>query len=216
MGIELGRTELQTRKMIETAMGMSRVTGKDLKEMMLALSGTYEGQTGRLGKLAGELKGLTEVQLKNGEGVEILNAHYVKFLSEGITSMEGGINLIGKAWERIKEKIIGPAILKSAVLNFGPALGIMLNQSGVFDESDYVGQTREKIKAVNDNIAAMREQAKKDANVNTYIRDLDKKGQEKDLEDMQRKAQEYSNKLIEIRKKLEDSMIQLVQDERES
>jgi len=215
MGIELERTEVQTRKMVETAMALSRVTGKDLNTEMLALNGTYSGQTKGLGKLAVEVIGLTDAQYHNGVAVDLLNEKYGKFSTEGINSMEGGINRIGKIWDKFKENVIGPGLLKTAALNYGPVLGLIAKEYGAFDESDYVGKARATIKAVNDNIAAMRDQAKKDANVNTYVRDLDKKAQEKDLEEMQRKAQEYSNKLIEIRKKLEDSMIQLVQDERE-
>lgn len=98
MGSEMGRTEAQTRKLVETAMGLARLTGTDLNTKMLALSGTYEGQTGRLGKLSGELKGLTETQLRNGEAVDILNKKYGKLASEGLTSVEGEVVQMRKWW----------------------------------------------------------------------------------------------------------------------
>jgi len=105
MGIELGRTEEETKKLVETAMGLARVTGRDLNDLMLALSGTYEGQTGRLGKLSGELKGLSEEQLKNGEAIDILNKKYGKFSSEGMDTVEGKMTQLKKIWQEFKDSV---------------------------------------------------------------------------------------------------------------
>lgn len=98
MGLELGRTENEVKKMTETAMGLSRVTGQDLNTVMLQLSGTYEGQTGRLGKLSSEIKGLSEEQLRNGDAIDILNKKYGQFASEGIASTEGQVLQMKKWW----------------------------------------------------------------------------------------------------------------------
>jgi hypothetical protein len=105
LGLELGRTEIETRKMIEAAMGLSRVTGKDLNSMMLALNGTYEGQVRGLGRLAGEIKDLSKTQLANGDAVDILNKKYGKFASEGMNTMEGKVVQMKKWWKETWESI---------------------------------------------------------------------------------------------------------------
>ena len=105
MGIAMGRTESQTQKMVETAMGLARVTGRDLNDLMMALSATYEGQTGKLGKLAGELKGLTEAEIRNGGAVDILNEKYGKFSKEGLDTVEGKMAQIKKLWEEFKDSL---------------------------------------------------------------------------------------------------------------
>ena len=105
MGIELGRTEEQTRKLVETAMGLSRVTGQDLNSVMIALSATYDGQIGKLGKVADEVKGLTDEQYANGVAVDILNDKYGKLMSEGIGTTEGDLIQLKKWWdEKINKK----------------------------------------------------------------------------------------------------------------
>lgn len=213
MGLELGRTEEQTRKMTETAMGMSRVTGKDLNEMMLALNGTYEGQTGRLGRLAGELKSLSQEQLRNGEGVDILSKKYQKFSSEGINTLEGGINRAGKLFEEFREKI-GGAFLKSTSVNAGPGMVFLAWALGIKGDNE-LDAGRAKIKETLDNIAAMRADAKAHAGDNTYLRDLDKNAEAKHYEDLEKQAQAYQKTLLEIRTKLNEGIIGLITDERD-
>jgi hypothetical protein len=117
MGLELGRTESQTKKLVETAMGLSRATGQDLNSAMLALSATYEGNVGKLGKLAGEVKGLTEEQLKNGDAVDILNQKYGKLASEGINTAEGEFI---QAKKNIQE--LGDSIGSWLITNIGQAI----------------------------------------------------------------------------------------------
>ena len=214
MSLELGRTESQTRKMIETAMGLSRVTGQDLNSVMIQLNGTYEGQTGRLGRLATGITSLSKTQLENGGAVDILNEKYGKFASQGMNTMEGGVSRLSKAWEKFKENT-GQAAVKSMVENFGVVGALLAKVTGMITGNEALDEQRAKIKQIQDNIAAMRDEAKKTADVNTYYRDLDKNAEEKDLEEMQRKAQEYANKLLEIRENLKDSLIQLITDERE-
>lgn len=105
MALSMGRTEDETRKMIVTAMGISRATGGtiDLNTAMMQLNGTYEGSAGRLGRLEGSIKDLTKAQLQNGEGVDILNKKYAKFATEGITSMEGQVKQMKKFWNESLE-----------------------------------------------------------------------------------------------------------------
>lgn len=98
MGTALGRTEQETKKLVETAMGLSRATGVDLNTAMMQLSATYEGNIGKLGKLAGDVKGLSEEQLKNGEAVDLLNDKYGKFASEGLDSVQGQVSQMKKYW----------------------------------------------------------------------------------------------------------------------
>ena len=99
MGLELGRTESQTKKMVETAMGLSRVTGVDLNAAMLQLNGTYEGTIGRLGRLDGDVKKLTKSQLANGDAVELLNKKFGKLATEGMDTAEGRLIQAQKSWE---------------------------------------------------------------------------------------------------------------------
>ena len=99
MGLELGRTTDQTQKMLIAAEGLSKVTGKDLNSSMMMLSASLEGQSGRLGRYAGEIKSLTAEQLKSGEAIDIIAKKFGKFSTEGLDTASGSINQFEKAWE---------------------------------------------------------------------------------------------------------------------
>lgn len=111
MGVELGRTEEQTRKMVETAMGLSNVTGQDLNTAMIQLSATFDGNIGKLGKFAPGLKELSDRQLENGEAIEILNKRFGRFATEGLTTVEGRVAQAKKKFEEFSDAI-GESILK--------------------------------------------------------------------------------------------------------
>jgi hypothetical protein len=113
MGTELGRTEAQTKKMVETAMGLANVTGVDLNTAMLQLSGTFDGNMGRLAKYLPAITELTEAQLKNGEAVEMLNVKFGKYATEGLDTAGGQVKQFQKAWEDFSDSVgkkILPAI----------------------------------------------------------------------------------------------------------
>ena len=119
VGVEMGRTEAETRKLVTTAMGLSRVTGQDLNAAMLQLSGTYEGNAGRLARLHGGIKDLTIEQLKNGEAVDLLNQKYGKFAGDGLNSVAGQVEQMKKYWGETLDSI-GAELLTwatSAIVN---------------------------------------------------------------------------------------------------
>lgn len=159
MGTEMGRTEAQTRKLVETAMGLSRLTGTDLNTQMLALSATYEGQTGRLGKLSSDVKGLTDAQLRNGEAVDILNKKYGKLASEGLQSTEGQILQAKKWWGETMDEIGFKFITFAQGIQTGFRVISAVMGGGVSkrstEQTRLAGQ-RQQIKDIQDNIAAMR------------------------------------------------------------
>jgi hypothetical protein len=134
MGLELGRTEEQTKKMIETAMGLSRVTGQDLNTVMLQLSGTFEGTLGRLGRYDSAIKGLTKEQYANGDAVDILNKKFGKLATEGMDTVEGRTIQAKKSWEEFGKSVgehILPIIgaLSDAFLSLGGNLDAELRQA---------------------------------------------------------------------------------------
>ena len=159
MGLEMGRTEAETRKMVETAMGLARVTGTDLNTQMLALSGTFEGQTGKLGKLSGDIKGLTETQLKNGEAVDILNAKYAKFASEGLNSTEGEVLQAKKWWGEFLDEVGAKTVVFLRRLWEATKVQALFLTGGVDKEANEekrLENQRKRIKLIQDDIAAMR------------------------------------------------------------
>ncbi len=103
-GLAMGRTEIETKKLVDAAISLSNATGGQLDVMsaMDQLNKTYSGDLGRLKKYTGEL---TEEQLRNGEAVDIVNEKYKKFKSEGLSSMEGEVIQMkkwwGEAWDTI-------------------------------------------------------------------------------------------------------------------
>ena len=103
--VSLGRTEDQTKKLITASMGLSKVTGKDLQSAMEMLVGTYEGSLRGLGKYAGELKNLTEEQLRAGAGVDLLNEKFGRFATSDLSSTSGMLGQVSKNFTEIKETI---------------------------------------------------------------------------------------------------------------
>jgi hypothetical protein len=71
-----GRTEEQIMKVTKAAAGMSRALGIDYNEAVEMLDATLEGNRGRLGKWAKDVKGLSDAQLMNGEAVDIMRQKY--------------------------------------------------------------------------------------------------------------------------------------------
>lgn len=183
MGLALGRTEIQTKKLVETAMGLANVTGVDLNTAMMQLSATYEGNTGKLGKLESEVKGLTEEQLRNGDAVEILNKRYGKFASEGLHTTSGELIQLKKYLAETGESFMSFFMkdLAGTLAKFQIAWKTFKAATGLFGgytfESNASG--KEQIQSTWDNIAAMREQAKLDQNRNLYLEKLNAQQEKK-------------------------------------
>jgi hypothetical protein len=103
--LSLGRSESQTQKMITAAMGLAKVTGKDLNTAMAMVAGTYEGSLRGLGRYAGGMKDLTEAQLKAGAGVDLLNEKFGRFATTGLETTASKMVMLDKAWHETKENI---------------------------------------------------------------------------------------------------------------
>ena len=109
-GLAMGRTEGETKKLVNAAISLSNATGGQLDVMgaMDQLNKTYSGDLGRLKKYTGEL---TAEQLRNGDAIDIVNGKYKKFLSEGVGTMEGQVTQMkkwwGEAWDTIGMKAMG-------------------------------------------------------------------------------------------------------------
>ena len=143
MGIELGRTEEQTKKMIQTAMGLSRVTGQDLNSVMMQLNATFEGTLGRLGRYEGALKGLTKSQLEEGDAVDLLNKKFGKLATEGMDTTEGKVVKAKKNLEELGKTIgnIIIPILGNLSEAFSAALG---------DKDAQISRLEKQFKDLND------------------------------------------------------------------
>lgn len=90
-----GRTELQIENTIKAAIQLSAVTGEDLDSAVKKLDATFEGSSGKLGKLDERFKDLTETQLRNGAAIDLVNEKYKGFAEEGVKGADGAI----EAWK---------------------------------------------------------------------------------------------------------------------
>jgi len=106
LSLQLGRTEEQTNKMITAAMGLARVTGVDLSAAMQTMSMTLEGSKGRLGRIVGEVKNMTEEELKSGKAIDVVNERFGRFGKEGLETTGGKIIMLGKEFDGFKRKLV--------------------------------------------------------------------------------------------------------------
>jgi hypothetical protein len=127
-GLAMGRTELDTRKLVQASIALSNATGGQLDVMgaMDQLNKTYTGDLGRIKKYVGDL---THEQLKNGEAIDVVNTKYVKFLSEGMDTASGKVIMFKKAWEEFGDTV-GSKVL--------PVLGHLMTfiNAELFDNLD--------------------------------------------------------------------------------
>lgn len=86
-----GRTEEQIRKTINAAVELSSVTGDDLQTSVQKLDQTYEGSIGRLGKLDGEFKKLSQTELANGAAIDLVLEKYAGFAEAAGNTTAGKI-----------------------------------------------------------------------------------------------------------------------------
>lgn len=117
-----GRTEDQINRTIQAAIGLSTVMGVDIQTAAVQLSGTFEGVTGRLSRLDGRIKDLSQEQLKNGAAVDILAEKYKGLAEEAAKAGLGQTKQIKNIIVDIKEAF-GGAIMR----NISGALGTVKN-----------------------------------------------------------------------------------------
>ena len=114
---EMGRTTSQSKAMIETAMGISRVTGVDINTALLQLNGTLEGTRGRFNRLSSEFKKLTTDQLIAGKGLDVLHEKFAKFRDVG-GELELATSNLSKSWNELLESIGKSHGVFTGVLNW--------------------------------------------------------------------------------------------------
>lgn len=121
-----GRTETQIRKTIQAAIQLSAAVGGSLEENVQKLDGTFEGITGKMGKLDSRITGLTKSQLANGEAIDIINEKYQGFAEKGLEGVSGELQRIAVESENAAERLgksIAPIKIffqdaKKDILNF--------------------------------------------------------------------------------------------------
>lgn len=110
-----GRTQAEIQDVMTAAVDLSASGMMSLESAVQALNGTFSGNIGMLGRQIGELKGLTEEELRNGKAVDIIKKKYAG-MSEEIASQIGGWQqyknalgdfkeALGNGWSEIKNKV---------------------------------------------------------------------------------------------------------------
>ena len=107
-----GRTDEQIKTMMETALGMSAVLDMDVNTALTQLNMTFQGTAGRLGMQISGLKELTAEQLKNGDGLRLLNSKYGEFSQTLKTSTDVSIKNFENAWSDLMS-VMGESIAKT-------------------------------------------------------------------------------------------------------
>ena len=93
-----GKTDAQIKTMMETALGMATVLDMDVNNALTQLNMTFSGTIGRLGQQIPAMKDLTAEQLKNGEGIKLLNGKYGEFAGTLKDSTDVSIKNFENAW----------------------------------------------------------------------------------------------------------------------
>jgi hypothetical protein len=75
-----GRSEKQINDLITAAAGLSEITGDDLSSSLEQLNKMYEGVAPRSSALKTVTEGLTEAQLRNGEGIKLVREKYEQYI----------------------------------------------------------------------------------------------------------------------------------------
>lgn len=96
-----GRKEEEILNIIKTAVDVSASGVMDLDSAVKQLNATYSGNVGLLGRQVGELKNLTEEELKNGKAVEILSQKYKGMAEQGIDTSKQLKNAFGDLKEEL-------------------------------------------------------------------------------------------------------------------
>ena len=111
----MGASVEQSKQILSAAADMSSALGIDLNSAVRNISKTLGGYAGELGEVIPELKGLTQEQLKAGQGIDLLAGKFQGFALAETKTFTGALtqlqNTLGDAAEKI-----GEAVVKSPVL----------------------------------------------------------------------------------------------------
>ena len=77
-----GKSREETERTIKAAAGLSAVTGDDLNTSVGKLTTMYSGQARAMGSLIPELKNLTDEELEQGKGIDIILSKYEAFIGK--------------------------------------------------------------------------------------------------------------------------------------
>lgn len=100
-----GKNEDQIKKTIEAAIGLSTIMGQDLQTAVFQLSGTYEGQIGRMSKLDKRIGELSKTELAQGKAVDIIREKYAGLAQEMSLTLSGKLQSVSNLWGDLKESI---------------------------------------------------------------------------------------------------------------
>lgn len=102
--ISTGRSEEEAMQIMRASLDLSASGMMSLDSAVTQLNATFNGNVGLMGRQIGELKGLTEEELKSGKAVEIV-AQKFKGLSEEVARNTGTTQQLKNAWSDLKEEI---------------------------------------------------------------------------------------------------------------
>ena len=97
MGLEMNKSEAEIKKMVETALGLSKISG-DPTSNMLKLSQAIEGNVEKLGKYIPGWKEMTDEQRKTVNVLDVLHDRFSKLGTEGLDTTEGKLKNAKKYW----------------------------------------------------------------------------------------------------------------------
>jgi hypothetical protein len=109
-----GATNDQAKKVVKAAADMSAALGIDLSTATQQLSGTLNGTIGKMGKLAPELKNLSQEALASGAAIELLGKRFSGSAEAATKTFSGEINKSALAFDDLKTQI-GFAITQNPI-----------------------------------------------------------------------------------------------------
>lgn len=96
-----GRSEAEIMKIIGAAADYAAATHTDLASAAQTLNATYSGMSGTLGRQVGEIKDLTEEQLKNGDAIDLIAKKYKGFAAQAADTSTQVKNAFGDFMESL-------------------------------------------------------------------------------------------------------------------
>lgn len=102
-----GRTQDEIMQIVSASVDIAASGMMSLDSAVDALNKTYSGNVGLLGNQIGELKGLTEEELKHGEAVKIISQKYDGMAAE-VAKVTGTSQQLKNAFGDLKEELGAP------------------------------------------------------------------------------------------------------------
>jgi hypothetical protein len=140
--LAMGANSEQSKQIVRAAADMSQALGIDFETAVRSLSGTLNGQIGLMGKQVGELKNLTEEQLRAGDAIDLVAKKFEGAASAATKTFSGAMvqtnNIIGDT-----KKQLGFIVTQSPVVIAGiNAIGKVFANLG-----NVIGQNSDSIRS---------------------------------------------------------------------